>query len=360
MKTLIIGAGAIGGLIGAKLALAGHVVTLVARPRVAAALREQGLRLTDEQGERVVREIGCAATIGDALAAEQAAFDLAVLTVKSYDTTGALAELLRAASPERLPPVLSLQNGVGNEETLAAALGSAAVLAGTITTPVSTLGPGVIRVDRPSYALGLSPWDPAYTGTVVDDAEAALNAAGFAVVRYASAPGMKWTKLLMNMLGNATSAILDMPPEEVFAEPMLVDLEIDAWREALAVMRAAGIAPVNLGSYPFATLAPLIRALPKKALRSFLRKRIGAARGGKMPSLSLDLHGGRKESEVRWLNGAVVRKGAEAGVATPINDMLTETLLSLACDPIRQDQWRHNGARLAAAAAEAKGRKQRA
>jgi 2-dehydropantoate 2-reductase len=296
-------------------------------------------------------------SIGDALSAAGAAFDLAILTVKSYDTAGAIAEILRSAPPDRLPPVLSLQNGVGNEESLAAALGNAAVIAGTLTTPVTTVGPGAVRVERPSYNLGLSPWVPNGVGGVVDSAETALRRAGFDVVRYASAPGMKWTKLLMNMLGNATSAILDMPPEEVFLDTMLVDLEIDAWREALAVMRAAGIAPVNLGSYPFAKLAPLIRSLPKRALRSILRKRIGSARGGKMPSLSLDLHGGRKESEVPWLNGAVVRSGAEVGVPTPVNAMLTQTLLSLACDPVRQEQWRHNGARLAAAAAEAKSRR---
>ena len=232
-----------------------------------------------------------------------------------------------------LPVFLSLQNGVGNEAAIVQIVGKDRVIAGTITTPVSSPAPATIRVDRPQYGLGLG--DPAYAAlsSYGDELADALGRAGFTVTRYADAEGMKWTKLLMNMVGNATCAILGAPPEEVFAQNAIVDLEIEAWREALRVMAQADITPQNVDSYPFRILAPAIRYAPKPLLRAGLRKQIGGARGGKMPSLYLDLASGKGKSEVPWLNGAVVDLGRAVRVATPVNTCLTETLLALVADP---------------------------
>ncbi|HXF60317.1 MAG TPA: 2-dehydropantoate 2-reductase N-terminal domain-containing protein, partial [Caldilineaceae bacterium] len=237
---LVIGAGAIGCLVGGRLAQAGEQVTLVGRPHFVEVVRREGLRLSDEHGRHIIRTVNAAGSLAEAYAAPSAAqegYDLAILTVKSYDTAAALEELGAVAGRE-FPPMLSLQNGVGNEETIAAVAGPDRVIAGTITTPVSVEGAGAIRVDRPQYGLGVSAWAPGVPTGLLDATQAALAHAGFAVVRYPHAQGMKWTKLLMNMMGNASSAILDMPPAEVFAQASLVDLEIAAWREALAVMRA--------------------------------------------------------------------------------------------------------------------------
>lgn len=349
MNVLIIGAGAIGCLAGGKLAQAGHEVTLAARPQTAAAIRANGLTLHDSRGQH--RIAGVQAADGIALALAGTPYDLAILTVKSYDTATAINELAQAARGAP-PPVLSLQNGVGNEEAIAEAFGAANVLAGVITTPVSVLGPAAIQVDKPSYRVGLSPWQAGTTSSIADAARQALSQAGFSVVRYANPESMKWTKLLMNMTANAVCAILDMTPEQVFALDVLVDLEIDAWREAFAVMDAAGISPVNLGSYPFRLLAPLITTLPKPLLRGALRSKVGGARGGKMPSLHIDLHSGRKKSEVSWLNGAVVKKGEERNIPTPINRMLADVLLRMIDDPERRARWRHNPARMVMAAEE--------
>ena len=146
----------------------------------------------------------------------------------------------------------------------------------------------------------------------------------------------------MNMMANATCAILDEEPATVFADPALVDLELAAWREAFAVMRGDGIQPVNLGKYPFRWLAPLIRTLPNGLLRPLLRSQVAGARGGKLPSLHIDLNSGKGRSEVGWLNGAVAQKGAEIGVATPVNRLLTRTLLGLVEGSEARDRWRHN------------------
>jgi 2-dehydropantoate 2-reductase len=161
---------------------------------------------------------------------------------------------------------------------------------------------------------------------------------------------MKWTKLLMNMIGNATGAILDASPAQLFADNAVVDVEIAAWREALAVMAAAAIPPVNLGSYPFALFAPLIRTMPNALLRPILRRQVRGARGDKMPSLHIDLHGGKTKSEIGWLNGAVVARGKEVGVATPVNALLTETVTALIGNRAGQAAWRGQTIKLAAEA----------
>ncbi len=200
------------------------------------------------------------------------------MAVKSYDTAAAVTELARATAGGSGPAVVSLQNGVGNEERIADALGPACVIAGVIATPVSTLGPAYVQVEKPDYSVGLSRWHPAVSSVAFDAAQTALTEAGFSVTEYPDPAGMKWTKLLMNMVGNASCAILDMPPNQVFADKELANLEIEAWREALAAMKAAHINPVNFGSYPVSLLAPLIRTMPAPALRRALRKSVGKAR----------------------------------------------------------------------------------
>lgn len=349
MRLLVIGAGAIGCLVGGKLALAGEEVTLVGRPRFAETVAAHGLRLQSDGVDTVAPIARAVGSMAAAFAPDAAPYDLAILTVKSYDTAAALDEFTAAAGAN-LPPVLSLQNGVGNEEAIAAVCGEDRVLAGTLTTPVSVLAPGHIRIDRPSFTLGVSAWSPQSQPGILGTIHTALVRAGFKARSYPHARGMKWTKLLMNMMGNATSAILDAPPAQLFQDGRVVDIEIAAWREALAVMAAAGVPPVNLGSYPFAWLAPLIRAAPAGLLRPILRRQVAGARGDKLPSLHIDLHQGKAESEINWLNGAVVTLGARVHVATPVNALLTTTIHRLLQQPDQRDSWRGNVAQLAALA----------
>lgn len=360
-NVLIIGAGAIGCLVGGKLALAQQQVTLVGRRPFVEQVRARGLQLTDAQGTHTIRGLRAAASMLEAYDRSPSAFDLAIFTMKSYDTAAAVAELRQALADTGAPPpaLLSVQNGVGNEELLAQL--AAPVVAGSITTPVSVEGPGVIRIDKPRYGLGLAPWqsegdrergrggEEDRSTAVFSGVCGVMELAGFAVKSYPDAAGMKWTKLLMNITGNATCAILDEPPETVFVDKRMVDLEIRAWRETLAVMRAAHIAPVDLERYPFSKLAPLIRFAPLALIRPVLRKQIGGARGGKLPSLHIDLHGNKGKSEVRWLNGAVVEKGKAVSVATPVNTLLTETLLRLVEHPEERSGWKSAHDRLWAA-----------
>jgi 2-dehydropantoate 2-reductase len=356
VNVLIVGAGAIGCLLGGKLARAGQQVTLAGRPTFVEAVRSRGLLLADAGGRHTVRNVRAVHGPLEALARSETALDLVVFTVKSYDTAAAAAELAAALAETGAPApaLLSVQNGVGNEDALSAVLPAVPVLAGSITTPVSVEGPGAIHVDKPRYGLGLGVWQAGageVAAGIYAESCAMFEGAGFTVKRYANAQAMKWTKLLMNMMGNATCAILDEPPQQAFADDGIVNLEIEAWREALAVMAAAGIPALNMDKYPFALLAPLVRYAPKAMIRPILRSQIGGARGGKLPSLHIDLHGSKGRSEVGWLNGAVAAKGREVGVKTPVNAALAAVLASLVADPHQIAAWRSNHPRLLQAAA---------
>lgn len=351
MKILVFGAGAIGSLVGGKLAIAGAEVTLVGRPAWAKVVQAQGVALREGGTVLTVQNMSAVGSLTDAFTPGAPPYDVAIFTVKSYDTEQALTELQQAAAlaGAPLPSLLSLQNGVGNENAMAALVGAERVIAGTITTPVSVVSPGVIQVEKPNHVIGLSPWQGASCAPLTDELARQLTSSGFTIKRYTHAAGMKWTKLLMNMMANATSAILDEAPAQLMADPALVDLEIDAWREALAVMQRARIPALNLGKYPFRLLGPLIRYAPKTLLRPLLAAQVGGARGDKMPSLQLDLSQNKGHSEVKWLNGAVAAMGQTLGIPTPVNQLLTDTLLSLVHDEVQRPAWRHNHARLIAA-----------
>jgi 2-dehydropantoate 2-reductase len=105
-------------------------------------------------------------------------------------------------------------------------------------------------------------------------------------------------------------------------------LEMRMLRETLAVMRANRIRVVNLPRVPVRLLV-LATHLPEFIALPLILKAVGGGRGGKMPSFHIDLHSGRGKSEVDWLNGAVVRYGETTGVPTPVNKLLTGTLMAL-------------------------------
>jgi 2-dehydropantoate 2-reductase len=105
-------------------------------------------------------------------------------------------------------------------------------------------------------------------------------------------------------------------------------------------MRALSYPIVDLPGVPVRALAWAFRRLPAAVARPLLRRFAGGGRGGKMPSLHVALHGGRPQTEVGWLNGAVVRHGQALGVATPANQVLTETLEALTAGGLDREAFR--------------------
>ena len=219
--------------------------------------------------------------------------------------------------------MLCLQNGVENETVLAGVLGEDKVIAGTVTSAIGRRAAGDILLER-KRGLGV------YSGHALSQhLLEGLNRAGLNAQGYPSTAGMKWSKMLTNLLANATSAILALPPDAIFADPRLFQIEIRQLREALAVMSALRIPVTDLPGTPVRALALAVRSLPLAVSRPFLRKAVGGGRGGKMPSFYLDLHSGRGKSEVDFLNGAVTRFGKQAGIATPVNSRLNAIMQEL-------------------------------
>jgi 2-dehydropantoate 2-reductase len=330
LRLLSIGAGAIGTYIGGSLALGGHEVIFVERPEVAAGLRSRGLKLGISGTEHQLPAPDVVDSIESALATQE--FDAALFALKSFDTPGFLSALtLPSAS---LPPFLCLSNGVANEPAIAKALGPGKVIAGTVTSAIGLRGPGDVVLEK-LRGVGV-----AQAGPLSERLVSAMDSAGLKAQLFTSPADMKWSKMLTNLIANATSAILDMSPAEIFAHSGLYRLEILQLRETLQVMAAQGIKVVDLPGTPVRLLAFAVKYLPLAVSRPLLGKAVGGGRGSKMPSFHIDLHSGRGKSEVEFLNGAVVRAGHETGVPTPVNQLLTERLLALTRGDIPLDSHR--------------------
>ncbi len=323
MRILVIGAGAIGVYLGGSLLVAGHTVTFLARLATAETLRANGIRIGPTSLHPAV-----AASPAEAFAQLP---EVIIFALKAYDTANALAELRAVTAAP--PPLLCVQNGVDNEAEMASVFGVERVISGTVTTAVSRSGPGQIVVER-ERGVGLALGHP-LSGKIVE----ALRGANLRVRVYHQAGPMKWSKLLTNLTGNATSAILNMSVAELFANPHTFQLEIAMLREGLAVMRALKYQVVDLPKTPVRALAFAAENLPWPIAQRVLQRAVSAGRGGKMPSFHTDLHGGRGQTEVRWLNGAVAAYGAQLGVPTPVNRLLTETLDRLSAGRLSKESF---------------------
>jgi 2-dehydropantoate 2-reductase len=343
VTTIVVGAGAIGLLIAGRLAQSAVPTVLLARPATAAAITQYGMRIM-QPGDLEIAPPLTVVTDPATLGRHGPGVELAVLCVKGYDTIAALPAL-DALRPQA---ILTLQNGIGNEEILAERFGATRIISGAITTSVEVEAPGRIVVTK-SGGIGLASFD---RRTPIDHMAAIFERAGFMARAYADYRALKWSKALLNMLGNATAAILDMPVAAIYADQRLLALERQMFYEALHVMDRLGIRPVNLPRYPAALLAALMRQAPTMLLGPLLRRKIAGGRGGKPPSLHLDLARGNRRSEGEFLYGAVVRAAERAGVDAPVNRALWETLYAIASGAAPWDAYRGNPQRLLATIGE--------
>ncbi|MBV6396544.1 MAG: hypothetical protein HFACDABA_02142 [Anaerolineales bacterium] len=327
LNILVFGAGAIGAYIGGSLALAEHRIVFVEQPAAAEELRQRGLRLdltldprrkTKDASLLAPSSFVVAGSLEEAL--HYWPFDVALFALKSFDTPAALHGMRPFA--EKIPPILCLSNGVDNEPAIASVLGADKVIHGTVTTAIGRRGAGDIVLEK-LRGIGIADGHPLSAKLV-----AAFNAAYLNAQIFPDAPAMKWSKMLTNLIANPTSAILDMTAAQIFKDKRLYKLEIEMLRECLAVMDALDIEEVDLPKTPVRMLA-MATELPLWLSKPFLGRAAGSGRGSKMPSFHIDLHAGRGKSEVAYLHGAVVRAGEKTGVQTPVNKVLTETLLAL-------------------------------
>ena len=299
MRIAVLGTGGVGGYFGGRLQAAGHAVAFLARGAHLLALRTNGLRLESVNGDLHLSPV----TATDR-PEEVGPVDCVLVAVKAWQLPHALASLRPLMGPETV--VLPLLNGVEAVSTIAAAVGLEHVLGGVAWIRSEIAGPGIIRhagVDpRISFgepAGGLSPR--------VEALDAAFRQAGLRTDASADIESVLWAKLVFiaptSALGAATRSTID-----VFrALPETRAAMIAAIEEVVAVGRARG---VHLGD-------------------DVVGKTLSWADGlsaGSTSSMHRDVVAGRP-SELDIQIGAVVRLGHEAGVPTPVSEVLYATLL---------------------------------
>ena len=310
MRVYVVGAGAVGTYLGGLLAKIGNEV--IYAPRALEA----------------VVPVEC---------------ELALVTVKSFDTPGAVATLRRALRDPAKTAIVTPQNGVGNEEALADAFGADNVVAAALTVPigVDASGKGVA-----AKGGGIA-FAPVGSSSAHNWLLAAFGTTGLPTTAVADYRALKWSKLALNVVANASCAILDVLPERLVREDAVFTMEIRAIREVRATMKALGIAPIDLPRYPVRALLG-IASLPSPVARAVLASRIAGARGEKAPSLLVDLRGAKHRTEVDVLNGAVARAAREAGVPAPVNAAYARILSDLAHMPQLWAKYRERPAALVA------------
>ena len=333
MKILCFGAGAIGSYIAGSLALIGNPLAYVEQPRYNDQLKANGVRIEDISGEKHHLKLFDAYGSADE-AFERHDFDLVITAIKGFNTDDVIAALKPHAA--KVPAILSLQNGVENEEKYALAFGEDKVIPCSVCTAISRGEQGAIKVEK-LRGIGIADTNPICEELVRECQEAGLKAK-----LMSDGPAMKWSKMISNLLSNAASAIFNMPPAEVFADPDGFALEMKQIRETLNVMKALGIRPTDIPGVPVKALCFAVKCLPAFITRPILVKAVGGGRGGKMPSFYIDLHAGRKESEVEFLNGAVTRYGEKFGIPTPVNKAYYETLTKLAAGRMPLGTYDHD------------------
>ncbi|MFO7662010.1 MAG: 2-dehydropantoate 2-reductase [Chloroflexota bacterium] len=331
MEILVYGAGAVGGYLGGKLALAGHQVTLVTRPEPALSIQRLGLLITQAgiTSQATVRAVG---DLTEAYLEHN--FELVILGMKSYDLEAALSSLrrLRPGTPQ----IMSLQNGIGIEEMINRYFATETILAGAITIPISRRGKNHLEVEREGRGLGLAPVD---SGRDIREWRDLFGAAGINTGIRPDYRAMKWSKVFLNIMGNATSAILNRSPVEVYSHAGMFDLEMRMLGEMLAVMRRSDIDIINLPGASARPLAHLVSYAPKPLLRLVFTQVIIHGRGDKMPSFQIDLAAGKECSEVVYHNGAVARTGSQVGVATPVNSLLNDVLTGIMTGQVERAEY---------------------
>lgn len=308
-KVAVFGAGSIGAYVGGALLGAGAGVTLLGRARMRQRIAAHGLHLTDLHGRVTLLEGARVPYADDPAVLASAA--LILVTVKSADTAAA-AEAIRAhAHPSAL--VLSLQNGVGNADTLRRILPGWTVLAGMVPFNVVQMPDG--RLHRGTAGELMAEASPAlqpWLGT--------FAAAHLPITECADFASIQWGKLLIN-LNNSVNALSGVPLVQQLRQRgyrRSLALMVD---EGRAVLARAGIRPakvVSVGPAVFSLILRLPDALFTRVAASMLKIDPEAR-----SSMWEDLQAGRK-TEVHYLNGAITALAAQVGMDAPVNRRMTE------------------------------------
>lgn len=298
MRIAVVGAGGVGGYFGARLAVAGHEVTFVARGRHLRAIREHGLTVRSPLGEFRVPSRSVVSTI-----AELGPADVVLVAVKLWDTDDVAAQLREVVTAGTR--VVSLQNGVSKDRILRRQLPDEAVWGGLCYISAVIEEPGVIAHRGGMQRLVFGPYDDA------DAAVAAtfLDACVASGVDAELSPDIQrdiWEKFVFLVGLSATTAAVREPIGVIRSDNRARRLLRDVMSEAVSVGRAAG-----------ADLDP-----------GFVDERMAfcdSLPAAMTSSMYEDLVQGNR-LELPWLSGTVVELGREFGIATPRNETIADVL----------------------------------
>jgi 2-dehydropantoate 2-reductase len=289
MRIAVMGAGAVGGYFGAKLAAAGHEVVFLARGKHLEAMRRDGLR---------IESAGCAQCIREAQFTDQPGIagvvDLVLFCVKSYDTEAAAQSMAPLIGTETT--ILSLQNGIDNPARIAGRYGPARTLAGVVYIGAQLRAPGVIvHSSGGKIVFGALDGKPSVREKAL---EQTLNLAGIPCALRSDIVKLQWAKLLWNAPFCAISCLARADVQQILQSTRLKKLALDCMAEVrqAALTRAIEL-PLSLFDETIAFSAGL---------------------GSFKPSMLQDFEAG-KPLEYEALNGIIVNLLQHAGKPAPIN-----------------------------------------
>lgn len=301
MRIAVMGAGAVGGYLGAMLAQGGHNVSLIARGPHLTAIRHHGLRVIHHRGEFTAH---CPATANPADAGPA---ELILLTVKTYQNPAAVPAMTPLVAPDTA--ILCLQNGIDSYLAPASAFGDAQVLAGAVYIEAALDAPGIARQtgDVVRVVFGeLRPSHPARAQTIA----AAFQSAGVPAEIAADTRAALWAKFLFIAAMAGVTSIARQTLAQLMPRPEWRQVITACLREIEAAARANGV-----------NLPPDIYA----ATLAYIENNLADLQA----SMHTDVMAGRP-LELEALTGAVIRAGRAAAVPTPVNDVIYAMLKPLA------------------------------
>jgi 2-dehydropantoate 2-reductase len=312
MRIVVIGAGAIGAIVGGLLTRAGRDVTLVDQwPEHVEAMKADGLRLSGSCGEHL---IPVRALHIHELQAAAEPFDAAFIAVKSYDTEWVTYLAAAYLRPDGV--VVDFQNGM-NDRRVAAIVGQERTLGCVITIGAGMYEPAhAIQTDTGRLGFKIGELDGADSPRARRLVELLGHVAP--TVLTTRLWGERWSKLAMNCMLNPVAGLSGLGTAEVRIEPQPRRIAVHLAAEVIQVGRAAGheVEPI------FGIAADRFVAASRGQGLAEVERDISAearTRGGGRPSLLQDVMKGRR-TEIDYLNGYVAAEGARLGVATPFND----------------------------------------
>jgi 2-dehydropantoate 2-reductase len=316
MRIAVMGAGAIGSVVGGLLTEAGVDVTLLDQwPAHVEALKSRGLRLSGTSGERVIPVRALHLHEAQAI---QEPFDAVFLAVKGYDTEWAAVFAARFLR-EPGGVMVDFQNGI-NDERVAAVAGRHRTLGCVITIGAGLYEPGhavrtdPVRPDRVCFKIGeLDGRETERARRLAD----VMTHVGLAQVT-TNLMGERWSKLATNAMANPLAGLGGYPSRQLRLIPAVRRLAIRLAAEVAQVAWAAGYDIAPIGGIPAGRYVDAARGDGLAELEAEIASRAVGGDEGR-PSLLQDVMRGRR-TEVADLNGLVVAEGRRLGVPTPFNE----------------------------------------